>query len=142
MKPNFIYRILDFSNYDGDSIDLTLDLGFDLVIHIKSRLLGVDTPELRGGTPQSKAAGQLAKKEVHRWIQEAMEKGAYFVSQDYRGKFGRPLGDIVNSQGHRLTDHLLSSSLAANYHGQNKEEIAEQHRVNLETLIMKGLIDA
>ena len=46
---NYRYRIRDFENYDGDSFDLSLDLGFEIVVHKGCRLMGVDTPELRGG---------------------------------------------------------------------------------------------
>ena len=59
------FKILDFDNYDGDSINLTLDLGFDLVFHISSRVEGIDTPELRGGpTSRKKLADWHETKHV------------------------------------------------------------------------------
>lgn len=58
------FKILEFSNYDGDSFDLTLDLGFNLVIHRKCRLEGADTPELRDKRPDYKAAAYLARDKV------------------------------------------------------------------------------
>ncbi|GAG20500.1 unnamed protein product, partial [marine sediment metagenome] len=34
---------------DGDTVDLFVDLGFNICIKDRFRLLGIDTPELRGG---------------------------------------------------------------------------------------------
>ena len=139
---DFRFNIIDFSNYDGDSFDLTLDLGFDLVIHQKCRLEGIDTPELRGGDERHKAAGYLARDEARRFVKDAMDVGgAVFVSETYRGKFGRPLGDIVRvGDGRSLRDELLERRLGVPYHGQAKSEVAALHLENIERLVEQGQI--
>ena len=132
---HYIYKITAFSNYDGDSFDLTLDLGFDLIVHKKTRIMGVDTPELRGGTVESKAAGQLAKHEATAFVSNAMIEGnAYFSSEGYTGKFGRPLGDIVDAAGNSLRKYLIDNHLGVPYEGQAKREIQSLHDVNLAIL--------
>ena len=70
--------------------DLTLDLGFNLITHKKTRIDGIDTPELRGGTDQSKALAKHAKMVASQWVKHAMEQGgAYFSSQrDTRANSG------------------------------------------------------
>ena len=147
MKPQYIYRVLDFENYDGDSVNCTLDLGFDLVIHIKSRVNGIDTPELRGGTILSKKAARLAKNAVYDWLTDKMKNGqCFFESNDYRGKFGRPLGDFVDIDESgilksRLTKYLVDENLAVPYHGQAKSEVARAHEKNIGILFKKRKLD-
>ena len=135
------FKILEFSNYDGDSFDLTLDLGFNLITHKKCRINGVDTPELRGGTDIQKKAGNLAKNVAHDWARSAMEGGgAYFASEGYKGKFGRPLGDIVNGAGDSMRDFLIRNHYGVPYHGQAKREVADLHEINLQILKDRGEI--
>lgn len=137
----YIYPIEAFSNYDGDSFDLTLDLGFALVAHHKCRIYGIDTPELRGGTADSKAAGYLARDKAREWVHAAMDRGgAYFCSENYAGKFGRPLGDIVDMQGRSLRRYLIANGYGVEYHGQAKAEIAAKHDENIAALKKEGLI--
>ena len=131
------FKIIEFSNYDGDSFDLTLDLGFELVYHQKCRIEGIDTPELRGGTTLTKAAARLARDVAREWVQEAMEDGgAVFFSETYRGKYGRPLGDIERtSDGASMRQHLLDNHLGVPYHGQAKSKVAGEHADNLKFLM-------
>ena len=134
------FPILDFDNYDGDSFDLKLDLGFNLFLFRQCRLHGVDTPELRGGTDLSKAAGRLARDEARAWVQAAVENGgAVFSSRAYTGKYGRPLGDVVRVRdGVSLVETLIERRLGVPYHGQAKAKIADQHAENLGHLLATG----
>ena len=47
---------------DGDTIDVTLDLGFDILFKSRVRLYGIDTPESRTRNLDEKARGKLAAK--------------------------------------------------------------------------------
>ena len=139
------FRVIEFDNYDGDSFDLTLDLGFNLVVHHKCRLHGVDTPELRSRDPLHKAAGYLARERVHTWCQAAMSEGhLFFVSECYTGKYGRPLGDLVREEenpkepgeiiSRSLRDFLLTFNYGVPYGGEAKSKIAHLHQRNFEIL--------
>ena len=133
------FKILEFSNYDGDSFDLTLDLGFNLITHKKCRINGVDTPELRGGTDEQKKAGIVARDVARQWVIEAQAGGtAYFTSEGYKGKFGRPLGDIVSESGDSMRDFLIRMHYGVPYHGQAKREVADLHEINLQILKDRG----
>ena len=136
------FKIVAFDAYDGDSVSLTLDLGFDLVFHTKARIDGIDTPELRGGTAESKAAGYLARDEARKFIAAAMaDGGATFLSTTYRGKYGRPLGDVRRERdGQLLTAFLLNEHLAVPYHGEAKTILAVAHAENLHALRAAGRI--
>ena len=140
MNP-YVYPILASENYDGDSFDLTLDLGFSMVMHRKCRLHGADTPELRDKRPLWKAAAVKAKLEAARWVHERRANGgAFFQSENYAGKYGRPLGDIVDADGNSLRYHLFNERLAVHYHGQAKAAIERQHAQNIEWLAAEGLL--
>lgn len=136
------FKILNFDNYDGDSFDLTLDLGFDLVAYHKCRIEGIDTPELRGGTDDSKAAGRLARDVARDFVNEALSNGgALFQSETYRGKFGRPLGDIIRKRdGQSMREYLIGEHLGVRYHGQAKSDVADAHERNLQYLKHTGKI--
>ena len=76
---------------DGDTIDVVLDLGFDILYKSRVRLYGIDTPESRTRDLDEKARGKLATA----FLKEAVDCGKQIVIQtklkDSRGKFGRVL---------------------------------------------------
>ena len=49
---------------DGDTIDAHIDLGFDITIHKRIRLAGIDTPESRTRDLEEKARGLAAKDKL------------------------------------------------------------------------------
>lgn len=49
---------------DGDTVDLQVDLGFHMKADLRFRVLGINTPELRGGTVDSRMVAQAAKARV------------------------------------------------------------------------------
>lgn len=154
------YRIVEFDLYDGDTFyckcdvqcRVKVDIGFDRFIYLDVceeevftvRLYGYDTPELRDKRPAYKAAGQLAKQKVVDWVKMAQVRGdCYFLSQYYeKGKYGRPMGDLIDCDGNRVSEYLVENRLAVPYHGQNKAEIQSQHETNVQYLIDQGLINA
>lgn len=150
-SKDYTYLVESFSNYDGDSMNIivsrTWDFGFEETVKktspINVRNYGVDTPELRGGTVDSKAAARLAKDFVHDWLQQAYDEDAlYFVSHEYKkGKFGRALGDFYNSKTEQyLNQTLILERLAVEYHGQSKSSIQAAHKANIAYLKETGKI--
>ena len=132
-KPQYLYPICSWSGYDADSYNLTLDLGFELVFHTKVRIEGIDTTELRDRRGNFKAFAYLAKQIAHSWMQDRFENGSiYFKSMTYRGKYGRPLGDVVDSGGNSLSAYLLDQRVAVPYEGQNKLEVEAAHLANMD----------
>jgi endonuclease YncB( thermonuclease family) len=133
---------------DGDSIVLTIDAGFDVLLSKQSvRLYGIDTAEARGGTPELKALGLLAKDYVTQMVPEGSEL-LIRTHMDRKGKFGRILGelylpevlDVEGFQDRSLNTILLEEMLAVPYYGQSKEDIMNQHLINLEHHRVAGRI--
>ena len=73
---------------DGDTIDANINLGFDITIHKRIRLTGIDTPESRTRDLAEKAKGLEAKARN----KELLEAGNFKLKSFGTGKFGRVLG--------------------------------------------------
>lgn len=80
------YKAVIQSVYDGDTCTAKVDLGFTVSVDVKFRLFGINTPEMRGGTPTSKAAGIKARDR----LKELVEGKTVFLDS-YQGSdaFGR-----------------------------------------------------
>lgn len=140
MNIEWLYHATCERVVDGDSIILTIDAGFDILLSKQSvRLYGIDTAETRGGTPELKALGLLAKDYVTQMVPEGSEL-LIRTHMDGRGKFGRILAElylpeapeIEGFQERSLNTILLDELLAVSYHGQAKEDIINQHLINVE----------
>ena len=59
---------------DGDTMDVILDLGFDVHHAVRVRLAGIDTPESRTRDLDEKARGKLAKKFLENWLSQEQVK--------------------------------------------------------------------
>ena len=83
---------------DGDTIDVTLDLGFSVLYKSRVRLYGIDTPESRTRDKDEKVRGLLSKDFLKNAITD--EKVVLKTKlKDSRGKFGRVLAEVwVNDQ--------------------------------------------
>ena len=108
---------------DGDTIDVDIDLGFNITLsNQRIRLQGVDTPESRTRDLEEKKFGLLAKEVVESYC--PLDRPITLkTTKDERGKFGRILGD---------------NNFAVAYRGQSKEEIKEAHFFNREKV--RGLL--
>lgn len=113
---------------DGDTVDVVIDLGFDVHISARVRLEGIDTPETRTRDLEEKEHGIAAK----RLVQSYMPPGKKCVIKTFyhnKGKFGRILGRFF-VDGESVNDNLITMHLAVRYEGQSKKDIAEAHLKN------------
>jgi|TARA_R110000824_G_scaffold397142_1_gene599597 micrococcal nuclease len=119
---------------DGDTCDVVLDLGFNILHKCRVRLFGIDTPESRTRDLDEKARGILAKN----YLKDAIETGKKVVIQtklkDSKGKFGRVLGDVV-VDGININQSMIDDYHAVKYFGQNKQAIKAMHMSNRQKLI-------
>ena len=76
---------------DGDTIDAEIDLGFDISVKKRIRLVGIDTPECRTRDLKEKALGLAAKDRVKAIL---VENPKFTLESTKIGKFGRVLGNI------------------------------------------------
>jgi micrococcal nuclease len=85
----YIYKTKLIKVVDGDTMDLSIDLGFRIVHNIRVRLLDIDTPEVRG---VQKPFGLAAKEAAEMWFNDADRP--FFVETKKTGKYGRWLARI------------------------------------------------
>jgi len=123
---------------DGDTVDVVLNLGFDILYKCRVRLYGIDTPESRTRNLDEKARGKMAGA----FLKEAIDNGTKVVIQtklkDSRGKFGRVLGNVV-VDGININQSMIDHFHAAAYFGQSKEAIEAVHDANRTRLIEMGV---
>lgn len=152
-KPcEFVYRVSSLERVvDGDTIDVTIDLGFDVCTRQRVRLLGIDTPESRTSDPEEKVFGLLSKKKLKEWCMKAVESEDDDVEielrcpeRDSRGKFGRILAEVWVRDGKTWTNvnkWMCDEGYAVPYVGQNKDDVQALHMANREKLRVAGLAD-
>lgn len=106
----YTYKAKCTSVYDGDSITLDIDLGFNhWMVNQKVRLLGIDTPEIRG---PERPQGLLSAERLRELIEG---KDVIMVShRDRTGKYGRWLATIY-MDGININKLLLEEGWAKIY---------------------------
>ena len=118
---------------DGDTIDVTIDLGFDLTKKERVRIAGVDTPEKRTRDKEEKALGLDATN----WMKEKLD-GAIKGDDELvirtelvggMGKYGRLLGWLyVGDAVLSLNEQMITEGYAWAYDGGTKKKDFEELR--------------
>ena len=114
---------------DGDTIDIIIDLGFDLTKKERVRLAGIDTPEKRTKDPREKEMGYQATEFLEMHLMEAKK---LTVRTEKDGKFGRMLGWLYKSDEDTMSINqiMIDKGYAWAYDGGTKEK-------NLDDLLAK-----
>ena len=133
-KSCYNFRVIEINRVlDGDTIDVTIDLGFDLYKKERVRVAGVDTPEKRTRDLEEKALG----KDATNWLKEKLE-GAVAGDDDLVirtelvggvGKYGRLLGWLYIGDGDvSLNEQMIEEGYALAYDGGTKQKDFEELR--------------
>jgi len=125
---------------DGDTLDVDIDLGFDIFLQKKRiRLQGLDTPEKRSKDSLEKVFGNLASEKVKEYLRRDI---SYKLTtyKDKVGKFGRILGDIEIYDENLdiyagLVETLIKYRYGVSYKGQDKLDIKHAHLKNYQFLL-------
>lgn len=105
---------------DGDTLDVELDLGFNIFTIQRIRLAGIDAPETRTKDLQEKESGLKAKNFVVNFFEDCETNGyQIYVKTTLDDKYGRMLGRIT-ANNKSLNDLLISNKLAFKYEGGAK----------------------
>lgn len=112
-----VYEVYAAAAVDGDTYDLTVDVGFHLSATVRVRLLGYDTPERHRGTPfeREEAARATGVAELW-WSGLGGERWRYWVRTHKGDSFGRWLAEVWREDeagvGDRVGDVLAATGLA------------------------------
>ena len=123
-KDPYIYRIKSVNKVvDGDTIDASIDLGFDISLEKRIRLAGVDTPESRTTDLKEKAMGLESKE----WLKKKLEGVKDIIIKtelpDSTEKYGRIIGHLfINGQEISLNNQMINEGYALAYDGGTKDK--------------------
>ena len=134
-KSCYNFRVVKIDRVlDGDTIDVTIDLGFELYKKERVRIAGVDTPEKRTRNLEEKALGLDATD----WLKDKLE-GAISGDDDLvirtelvggTGKYGRLLGwCYIGDSTVSLNEQMIEEGYAHAYDGGTKNMDLEALRV-------------
>lgn len=117
---------------DGDTIDVDIDLGFDISITKRVRLAGIDTPESRTSDKAEKVLGLEVKELLKKTLKDAKNVVIRTEKPDSSEKYGRVLGWLfVDGAPDSLNQTLIASGYAWEYMGDTKVknfELLKQRR--------------
>ena len=134
-KSCYNFRVTEINRVlDGDTIDVTIDLGFDLYKKERVRVAGVDTPEKRTRNLEEKALGIDAtnwlKKKLEDTIAGEDELSIRTELVGGMGKYGRLLGWLyIGEDLISLNELMIDEGYAWEYDGGTKQKDFEQLRV-------------
>lgn len=97
-------------NYDGDTITFLIDLGFGVLKKENIRLIGIDTPEIRGKDKE-------IAEEARDYVASVLKSANKIVLKTYKnkkGKYGRYLGTVIYDDVN-LNNELLDKGFASVY---------------------------
>jgi micrococcal nuclease len=106
---------------DGDTIDVLIDLGFDILFQSRVRLAGIDTPESRTKDLKEKALGLESKEYLKNKLKDAKSVIIKTEKMDSSEKYGRILGWLyINGDTVSVNDTMINDGYAWGYMGDTK----------------------
>ena len=106
---------------DGDTIDVLIDLGFDILFASRVRLAGIDTPESRTRDLAEKALGLESKEYLKKTLKDAKSVVIKTEKMNSSEKYGRILGWLyINGDTVSVNDMMINDGYAWGYMGDTK----------------------
>lgn len=116
------YRVKKITNVvDGDTIDVDIDLGFNVSYSQRVRLAGIDTPESRTKDKFEKNLGLESKEYLKYKLKDAKLIVIKTEKPDSSEKYGRILGWLyIDGDTVSINDHMIEDGYAWGYLGDTK----------------------
>ncbi len=133
-KSCYNFRVIKINRVvDGDTIDVTIDLGFDLFKKERVRVAGIDTPEKRTRDLEEKELGIDATNWLKKHLEEAISGEEDLVIRTElvggMGKYGRLLGWLYIADSElSLNEMMIEEGYAWAYDGGTKQKNFEELR--------------
>ena len=133
-KSCYNFRVVKIDKVvDGDTIDVTIDLGFDLFKKERVRIAGVDTPEKRTRDLEEKALGLDATYWMKKQLEDTIAGDEELIIRTElkggHGKYGRLLGWLyVGDDALSLNEQMITEGYAWSYDGGTKQKNFEELR--------------
>lgn len=107
---NYRYKTLCTNVVDGDTIDCTVDLGFQMSMKGRFRLARINTPEINSPDEKIRVKGQESRQFV---VDNLLNKNFEVMSIKVE-KYGRYLAEVYIGELN-LNDELIRLGLATKY---------------------------
>ena len=133
-KSCYNFRVVKINKVvDGDTIDVTIDLGFDLYKKERVRIAGVDTPEKRTRHLEEKALGLDATYWMKKQLDDTIKGDDELIIRNElkggTGKYRRLLGWLyVGEDTVSLNEKMITEGYAWAYVGGTKQKNFEELR--------------
>ena len=133
-KSCYNFRVIKINRVlDGDTIDVTIDLGFDLFKKERVRIAGVDTPEKRTRNLEEKALGIDATEWLKARLNDTIKGDDELLIRTELiggvGKYGRLLGWLyIGESNVSINEQMISQGYAWEYDGGTKKKDFEELR--------------
>ena len=133
-KSCYNFRVTEINRVvDGDTIDVTIDLGFDLYKKERVRVAGVDTPEKRTRDLEEKELGIDATNWMKKQLEDTINGDDELTIRTElvggMGKYGRLLGWLyVGDADTSLNEQMIVEGYAWGYDGGTKQKNFEELR--------------
>jgi micrococcal nuclease len=116
------YRVKTLTNVvDGDTIDVVIDLGFDISFTSRVRLAGIDTPESRTKDLKEKALGLESKEYLKKKLENAKNIVIKTEKVNSSEKYGRILAWIyLDGETKSVNHEMIEKGYAWGYLGDTK----------------------
>lgn len=111
MHNHFCYRVIDYKVIDGDTVDLTLDLGFHIHHKSRFRLYGINAPERK-----DRANWLAAKLFLVKILESNSPHITAMTIKDKKDKYGRYLVSLVTDTNLNLNVMMVSAGHAVPYY--------------------------
>jgi micrococcal nuclease len=115
-KVKKVYKVVD-----GDTIDVDIDLGFNISYSQRVRLAGIDTPESRTTDKVEKVLGLESKRRLEDILKDSKKVVIRTQKPDSTEKYGRILGWLyIDDQDLSVNEQLIRDGYAWDYMGATK----------------------
>jgi len=118
-----MYKAKLLKIWDGDTIDMDVNLGLGFFCNARIRFIGVDAPEIFKvkKTSQEFAKGMIALLEVRKWF--GLEPGIFELNVIGRGLYGRWLGEVWKlGNPESINDYMKSKFYGTEYFSWKHQE--------------------
>ncbi len=107
----YTYKAVIKNVVDGDTIDVTIDLGFDVYHSIRLRLADIDTPEMNSSLMEERERAKKAKAYVQAYLGREV-----VIKTSKADKYGRYIATVyISGELMTLNAKLLNEGLAVKY---------------------------
>jgi micrococcal nuclease len=116
------YRVKNVTKIvDGDTIDVVIDLGFDIYFSSRVRLAGIDAPESRTRDLKEKALGLESKDYLKKRLEQATNIVIRTEKVNSTEKYGRILGWLyLDGETKSVNHEMIEKGYAWGYLGDTK----------------------